>query len=243
MCIIAVKDKGVKFPEYDIMEECFFNNPDGAGYMVAGNGKVEIHKGFMTFQEFYQEIKTVPDDLPVIMHFRIGTHGGNIPQNTHPFPVKQSLKALKNTDINCKIGVAHNGIIGGVYPRSGISDTMEYIYTRLYPAFKAVPDFLNIPALRDMLEGDISSKMAFLDSTGKITLIGDFIEDNGIYYSNSTYKPFKWKRYSYFDDDYYNGKYSNYYWDSSECMYKKIDTKKKKSASKKQKNKKSKALI
>ena len=46
MCVICYKPKGIAFPEERILQNCFDNNPDGAGFMWPENGKVHIRKGF-----------------------------------------------------------------------------------------------------------------------------------------------------------------------------------------------------
>jgi hypothetical protein len=50
MCIAVYKRVGVKMPSDKILETCFENNSDGAGYMFAHGGKVNIKKGFMTLR-------------------------------------------------------------------------------------------------------------------------------------------------------------------------------------------------
>ena len=52
MCIIVNKPKGVEMPSMKVLERCFDYNSDGAGLMYALKGKVEIRKGFMTFDDF-----------------------------------------------------------------------------------------------------------------------------------------------------------------------------------------------
>ena len=42
-----------------------------------------------------------------------------------------------------------------------------------------------------------TSKLAFIDSTGCITLLGNFIEDGDYVYSNTSYKPREYPQYSY----------------------------------------------
>jgi len=84
------------------------------------------------------------------------------------------------------IGVAHNGIIR-ITPRKGISDTMEYIASQLAPLKRALPKFYNNKDALLLIKNAIGSKMAFLTKDGKLVTIGDFIEDGGILYSNSSY--------------------------------------------------------
>lgn len=194
MCIIAVKKAGIAMPDSKVLDEMFWNNNDGAGFMYLHEGMVHIRKGYMKFLDFSNAIKDIDNDIglkdrPVIMHFRIGTHGKNVPENTHPFPVSENLHALQKTRLRTDIGVAHNGIIYGTYPQKGESDTMAYIRTQMALIKKIEPNFiLNDTALR-LIHNAVDSKMAFLDRHGHIAMIGDFVEEDGIMYSNSSYKP------------------------------------------------------
>ena len=47
MCIICVSKSGVRQPDENTIRTMFRHNPHGAGYMVARDGRVIIHKGFM----------------------------------------------------------------------------------------------------------------------------------------------------------------------------------------------------
>jgi hypothetical protein len=102
MCIIAVKKAGIEMPDSKVMDEMFWNNNDGAGFMFVSDGMVHIRKGYMKFLDFEKAITEVDEEIglkdkPLIMHFRIGTHGKNVPENTHPFPVSENLHALQKT--------------------------------------------------------------------------------------------------------------------------------------------------
>lgn len=211
MCIIAIVKSGVEMPSKEILQTCWRNNPDGAGYMFARNGKVEIRKGFMTFANFYTSLMSLSEkdqkELPFILHFRIGTSGGNVPQNTHPFPISKDVSLLQSKRKKCDIAVAHNGIISIKQKRKDISDTMEYISTRLYKYFALPINPLEHSFLLDLIGEEIDSKFAFLEGSGRITTIGTFNESNGVYYSNygyetKTYNVSNAYRYSYLYDDY-----------------------------------------
>ena len=47
MCIICSSKTGVRQPTFGTIRTMFGNNPHGAGYMFARDGKVHIRKGFM----------------------------------------------------------------------------------------------------------------------------------------------------------------------------------------------------
>ena len=85
----------------------------GAGYMFARDGRVQIHKGFMDVDSFLDAIRgehfTAKDS--VVYHFRISTQAGVNPEMTHPFPLSNRLSYMKALDVECRCGVAHNGII------------------------------------------------------------------------------------------------------------------------------------
>lgn len=192
MCIIAAKAKGVAMPNDQTIENMWYGNPDGAGFMYAENGKVYIRKGFMEFDQFRKaldELATTHDltQLPLVMHFRITTHGGTKPANCHPFPVTDSIGVLSKLDTKCRVGVAHNGVID-ITPRKGISDTMEYIASQLAPLSRAVPEFYENKHLIEMIYNATGSRLAFLTRDGSIYTVGDFVEDNGVLYSNTSYR-------------------------------------------------------
>ena len=192
MCIIAAKPAGVQMPHPETLARMWYANRDGAGFMYAADGKVVIEKGFMRLADFESAIERVRKahdmtKLAIVFHFRITTHGGTKPSNCHPFPLTRSISKLQALKAYSNIGVAHNGIIP-IRPRNGISDTMEYIATRLAPLSACCPDFLHEPAALELIENGIQSKMAFLTDSGEIVTIGQFIEDGGVWYSNGSYK-------------------------------------------------------
>jgi len=217
MCIIAAKPAGKKMPALTTIETMWFRNHDGAGFMYAQGGMVHIEKGFMKLSDFTAALNRVRetvdlDSTAVVMHFRIATHGGVIPANTHPFPVTSSVGMLQKLSCTTPLGVAHNGIISSVIPRKGISDTMEYIASQLGPLYKGVPKFYENPHLMEMISNAVDSRLAFMTGAGELYTVGDFVEDEGIMYSNSTYKPydFSFARYSTKWDNLADGHFNEY---------------------------------
>lgn len=213
MCIIAAKPAGVAMPSRDTIRTMWDGNRDGAGLMYLDGGKVTIEKGFMTYKSFAKKLDQLEKRLdltktPVVMHFRITTHGGTKPENCHPFPITDSIGALKKLTSRTDIGVAHNGIIH-IIPRSGISDTMEYIASQLAPLKRALPRFYENKNAMLLVKNAIDSKMAFLTKEGKIYTVGDFVTDKGVLYSNRSYIKSSlryrdlgsWNCYADFEDD------------------------------------------
>lgn len=200
MCIIIVKKAGVKFPDNDILKNCWDSNKDGAGYMYPKNGKVEIRKGFMKLNHLMDSLNGIPnkDDLPMIIHFRITTHGGTNKQNTHPFPVTSNEKLLRSTRVKSNLGVAHNGIIN-IDNDKKLSDTMQFIKDELSLFNTIKADWYKDIKSLDYIRNRIDSKLAIMDGKGYISTVGDFYEDEGVMYSNYSYlgyTTYSWSDYS-----------------------------------------------
>ena len=195
MCIIAAKAAGVAMPDRQTIRNMWDHNPDGAGIMYVENGMVRVEKGFMKYKSFAKKLDQLEKRLdmtktPVVMHFRMTTHGGTKPENCHPFPITDSIGALRKTQSTTDVGVAHNGIIP-ITPRKDISDTMEYIASQLAPLKRALPRFYENKNAMLLIKNAIDSKMAFLNKEGKIYTVGNFVEDEGILYSNYSYEDYK----------------------------------------------------
>ena len=177
MCIIVIKPAGIKLPAMNTLENCWYNNNDGAGLMYAAGGTVHIEKGFMSLKDFKAALKRLKKSIdevntPVVMHFRITTHGETAPGNTHPFPITEKLPLLQMTKTKTPQAVAHNGIISITPSKKDISDTMEYVISQLAPLYQLKKDFYRQQAGKKLV----------------CNFIGDYITDNGILNSNSSYK-------------------------------------------------------
>ncbi len=208
MCIIAVKPANVAMIDDKTIENCWYNNDDGDGFMYPGHGGVKIRKGYMTLKALKKALKTLSKEIdttatPIVLHFRIGTSGGNIAANTHPFPVSENLAALQKTQLTTPLAVAHNGVIDIRPRKKDISDTMEYILSQLAPLYQLKKDFYRVEAGKQLVYNAIQSKMAFMDAAGRISLIGKFEKNDEYYFSNSSYQTY-YRSYSYWDkwDDY-----------------------------------------
>lgn len=218
MCIIAIKRKGIAMPDNTAITNMWNNNRDGAGIMYTKDNKVFIEKGFMDFKKFRARLDKLENEIntkkeAVVLHFRIGTAGGNVPANTHPFPISDVIPELQKLKLVTSIGVAHNGIIDVTPRQKDISDTMEYIASQLAPLYRACPQFYKNEDLMTLVGNAITSKMAFLTSGGQIYTIGAFITDekSGMVYSNTSYSySTKYRSvYSYAWDDAYD--YGDWY--------------------------------
>ena len=200
MCIIVVKPRGHALPTWATLETCFNNNPDGAGYMYSGDdGLVHIRKGFMDWADFKRSFKNEKktfdwEKAGIVFHFRIKTHGEVSRECCHPFPISRDLKRLRMTELDCRYGIAHNGIISGMRTDARTSDTMAYIMAIVAPCMK-LADNIHDENMASIITQTLgTSKLALLDGTGDIKMFGSFNEEEGIYYSNYSYDD--WGAYS-----------------------------------------------
>lgn len=89
-----------------------------------------------------------------------------------------------------------------------MNDTQKFIINCVSAIKEMDENFLRNPRAMQLLKDVAGSKLCFLDSEENIHYIGDFIEDNGVMYSNANYKP----RYTYpTKGTYWDKGYSKYY--------------------------------
>lgn len=160
------------------LRNCWNNNDMGAGILYINQaGHLSDFKELVSFDNFYkayQYIRSITKH-PVILHFRIATHGKINKENCHPFYVSE------------KLGFVHNGIISIDTPYKEYSDTWHF-----NELLKRLPEnFLSNEAIMLLIEEFISwSKLIFMDNKGKVTIVNekDGQMHKGDWYSNGTYK-------------------------------------------------------
>ena len=217
MCVIAYKPLNVAFPEEKILQNCFENNSDGAGFMYSYQGEVHIKKGYQTFKAFMAALNAsraiTGDKVPYVMHFRIATQGYEKTM-THPFPLSGKMNNLKKLKVKCNIGVAHNGILDITSDGSHqYSDTMKFItdyLSLIIRGYDWYEDKRTCQLIERLIEG---SRLAILDKNDHCELMGKgWEESNGVHYSNHSWarEPYKWSAPStgfkwddWWDDGYY----------------------------------------
>lgn len=191
MCIICVSKSGIQQPTDATIRTMFRRNPHGAGYMYARDGKVTIHKGFMNIDDFLAAVHAEHFNAEdsVVYHFRISTQAGVNPAMTHPFPLSNQPRMMRALDLTCRCGIAHNGIIrltsdpdNKVY-----SDTAIFITDYLSQIIHRKADLRNSDTLECIWEL-AQSKFAIMDGSGYVAIIGHFINDRGLLFSNDSYR-------------------------------------------------------
>lgn len=179
MCCICISPKGVRQPTKAILKAMFKANPHGAGVMYTKRNRLYIRKGFMTFDEYWDFIRSA--DLracdAAVYHTRIATQAGVTPEMTQPFPLSSRLEDMEKLSCTADMGVAHNGII--VITSTG---NRRYSDTALY-----ITNFMHASSLDDnQIKRDLDgSRLVILDSAGNYKTFGTFTPDDaGRLYSN-----------------------------------------------------------
>jgi predicted glutamine amidotransferase len=227
MCVVAASYKGVGIPPKPTMKDMYDSNPDGAGFAYALNKRVYIEKGFMTYDDFTKALDDLEDklkvkynltlkDISIMFHFRIGTHGPNSAELTHPFPISSQKKHFDALDLYTDVVMAHNGIIRSVTPITDWSDTTQYVKDVLHPLYLDNKDFYKSEHIQRLIENTINgSRFVFLDKHGEFTYIGDWVESKeagleGIKFSNLNHEDNYLSYYSGYGS-YYDSAYTEYY--------------------------------
>lgn len=184
MCIIVYKPANVDMPTWETLQRCFDANKDGAGFMFRHDGRVEIRKGFLTFDALKVALECEPfltdvKAAEIGIHFRWATHGNVDAANCHPFPVTTNVGMLRGTCVRAKAALMHNGVIPEFsLVKSDASDTRLFV--------KVLADMRNIDANAAFL---LTGRGKFLLMTRASTIrVGQFVEDGGVFYSNDGYK-------------------------------------------------------
>ena len=182
MCIAILND-GKMLPKKKL-QNCWNNNDDGAGMLYIQDGQLQVEKfpntggdSFTQFFDRYTTVKTSPSgDLPMLLHFRIATHGMS-DEYLHPFLVTEQL------------GLIHNGVISG-FGTKDKSDTAEF--AQLVGTIPGVTiDTLDVPFVEDSIFTYLgsSNKVVFMDDTGDYRIfneqLGEWIGNN--WFSNDSH--------------------------------------------------------
>ena len=191
MCIVLYKPAGIELPYKRVLHGCWDNNPDGGGFCYVNNGEVIGYKGYMSFKRFWKALRTyVQTSTPAIIHMRIGTSGVADGSATHPFPVSADTAELRALRWSADVATAHNGMLSGYGSSRGkapLSDTQEFIAKVL--ASPWTRDKLLDPGAKPLLEAATrGSRFVFIDSSGNVSMLGQWIEDKELYWSNDGYK-------------------------------------------------------
>ena len=166
MCVIIYKPAGVKLPSLAILDQAQSLNRDGCGICSPS----VTYKG-LSYKSFLAHLSKCDEEEPVLIHFRMATHGSVKRSNCHPF-----------YDAETETYFMHNGILSGITVRGDKTDSECAFRDLLLPYIKRYG--LNSKKVADcanQIRG--YSKFALLQGEN-VRLFGDFINAKGCYYSN-----------------------------------------------------------
>ena len=218
MCIILSCERGAR-PSFELVDNCFWHNPDGAGLMWHECGAVQIAKGFTDSCELFTAIEAAPLDSPLVIHMRIATSGGVDVGTCHPFPICDDLDSLHAPNVECSAALAHNGIIIGMRTDDarGISATVAFVAGQVAPMWRE--DGIVTRRMRERIRlAAPRNRFAIMNADGDVYRIGSGWETvtRGIYASNDT-----WRDMGLFyglDDEYRESLFDDGYRDTLEYL-------------------------
>lgn len=175
MCLAIVKKAGATVDE-SYLKNGFDRNGDGAGFAFIKDGKIEVVKGLMKWEEFmdsYTAAAAAHPDSPFLIHFRVGTSGVKGPANTHPFVGKECA-------------VIHNGVMFHTGYTAEKSDTRTLIEAAADRLTKA-----RLVANKDALERHVgvANKLCFLFPDGDTLILNEKQGEwhDNVWYSNLSF--------------------------------------------------------
>jgi RNase P subunit RPR2 len=190
MCLIVVKESGVKLPEKEHLENGSFSNKDGMGIALHKKNSIGvlIKKDFTNVFLLNKWIEeNVKEEDSLIVHFRLGTSGLKDAGNAHPYPLVKDDKLLRTTELTWENAVAHNGIFKDYGGDKILNDTQEFIQEVL--SDNIIKNNLKNPVIQKLLKESIGgSKLAFMLEDGKIITLGEYQEEKGVKFSNWGYR-------------------------------------------------------
>ena len=194
MCVIVFVPKGETLPVKATLEQCYRRNPDGCGFSWCADDKVHIKKGFFSFKDFWKAVRKIKlDETPLLMHFRIKTHGDICEELTHPFAVSKSYDDMRKTEYSGQCVMAHNGVLD-LPSEKDVSDSMTLakIFADTSLAYRAAGDKTWREILDKVIKG---SRVAVLWRNGVERLYGEgWIQEGGVWYSNTSFRVQMWAK-------------------------------------------------
>lgn len=172
MCILILKPKGVKLPDYTTLMRCAQHNPHGYGYATPDGYMFKT----LDRNSFIQSLYEADENLPMLIHFRYATHGSKKCSNCHPF----------RDDANGLI-FAHNGVLN-IQTLKDKTDSETAFKLLFSPSSDRYgygsKQFINAV---ESIRGD--SRFGFMNDDGDIIAFGRFYDDSGNIAKNGVFRP------------------------------------------------------
>jgi predicted glutamine amidotransferase len=178
MCLLIVNKSETLPLEY--FKTASENNPDGMGIAWTENGRIRMFKHMTDHKAVYRQYTEIrsTNRLPVLIHFRLATHGTADATNVHPFRITKSL------------AFAHNGVIDAPNHDPKHSDTrhLAELLSKLRDPAEVMEEGI-VSAWVDAICGNYS-KFAFLTGDGRYKIYNERAGtwDGDTWYSNQSHK-------------------------------------------------------
>lgn len=201
MCVIIAKVRHIQSPSIKTFEQAMQANPHGFSIALKLPGKPwttfkTMNKGAMI--DFVERNGVLDRDSRWIFHARIKTHGSAGLKNCHCWQDKQT-----------KTIFAHNGTFS-ITADKDRTDSETYYRNVIVPLYQHRGHSAALKAARMIINGHSKIAMVFEKEQKQIALVGNWINRNGIYYSNtSAFADYSFGCTSLQDDEFGNIDYLN----------------------------------
>lgn len=179
-------------PRREDIETACNNNPDGFGFAIRINDTILTSRGLdkeRIINKFFALKEAYPNS-DAMFHARLTTHGTTKNENCHPFRVGRDKRLV----------LAHNGILPMSVPVKGDRSDTRIFAEDILPAMGIgiLDDYSDRTALEDWLGTNkivIMSTHPELKKNYYILNEQNGVDDNGVWYSNCSYQPYKYSSY------------------------------------------------
>lgn len=186
-------------PRREDIEMACANNPDGFGFAIRIDDKIITSRGLnatKVIDKFFA-IKEKYPDSDAMFHARLATHGTINDQNCHPFRVAGDRRLV----------LGHNGILPMQVPANGNRSDTRIFAEDILPAMgiEILDSYSDRTALEDWLG---TNKMVIMSTHPALKkdyyILNEHhgVDDNGVWYSNCSYRPYIYKPAPKYDSKY-----------------------------------------
>lgn len=197
MCLIILAPRGTEKKSEKLFSAVRLGavtNKDGMGYMYKEGETIIIEKGFTDVEKLIEKLNTLElntENGQLAIHLRIGNKGEISPEMCHPFVCskeEQELKLLEGTT-NLPV-MMHNGTFIGLTLSDKKSDT--YVFAEKFLSEESLVGLMhsNTELFKEIFKSvlSLSRVLVFYPDNRDFVKVGNWIEEDGYFYSNETFK-------------------------------------------------------